>query len=71
MGTLLKKVSDLEEKVSTDVNKPVPRQNPFGLKSKQNGTRYNNDDTMSNVSSSNDKLANAKSLLGNLLKKKF
>jgi len=25
MGTLLKKVSDLEEKVSTDVNKPVPR----------------------------------------------
>ena len=71
MGTLLKKVSDLEEKVSTDVNRPVPRQNPFGLKSKPNGTRYNNDDTTSNLSGSNNKLANAKSLLGNLLKKKF
>lgn len=68
MGRLLTKVSDLEEKVSHDVNRKPEK--PMGSIYSRMGTRSGVvNDASSNAGS--DKVTNAKAILSNLFKKKF
>jgi len=71
MNRLLKKVTDLEEKVTTDVNKKPERKNNLLERLQRNraGTQSGQvSDNMSNNSS--DKVSSAKQLLGSLFKGK-
>jgi len=70
MGRLLKKVTDLEEKINTDVHNPKKPVHQSGLMSRLNSraAAQRGDDVSSNQGS--DKVSNARSLLANLFKKK-
>jgi hypothetical protein len=70
MGRLLKKVTDLEEKINTDVHNPKKtHHHSGGLMSRLNSRAgRTGDDVSSNQGS--DKVSNARSLLANLFKKK-
>jgi hypothetical protein len=70
MSRLLKKVTDLEEKVTTDVTKKPERQQSLLQRLKQRGveSRAGGSDNMSNHSS--DKTNNTKALIGGLFKTK-
>lgn len=67
MSHLLKKVTDLEEKVTTDTTKP--KQRTQSILQRLGAGRKAESDAMSNASGQ-DKVSNAKALLGSLLKKK-
>lgn len=75
MGRLLTKVSELEEKVSTDVNRK-PERLPGGILQRlatrggaQSAVNFN--DAASNQGSEGNKVSNAKALLASLFKKKL
>ena len=66
MGRLLTKVTELEEKVSADAK---PQKLTMAAVMQRLQSRGAIKDTESNGSS--DRLSNARSIMGNLLKKKF
>lgn len=64
MDRLLQKVTDLEVKVSTDVNRPAAVAPKWNLK------KARNDDTESNASSDKMSKSSVKQMLGSLFKGK-